>query len=152
MFNNNSVQEQYGFTLIEVMVSLLIFMVIALGLAKMEVSAVRSQSENLFRDEAMRLAQEELNRLRGLQFSVSNTAVDLNQTVWNGPVNVVGTIRGNQIPFAQSVQITDLATSAVPLKRIDVAIGWNQGNSQIMIAPTARNHQTSLSTILVRAD
>lgn len=141
-----------GFTLIEVMLALLIFMVVALGLAKMEISVLGNQAGNILRDEALRLAQDELNRLRGEQFTVSGTSAALAQTVWTGPIDINAVLRGVPTTFSRSMQVTDLATSAVPLKRIDVAVGWTQGNSQVLLAPSNRNHQTSLSSIIVRAD
>lgn len=153
MSNNKSLfVNSKGFTLIEVMISLLIFMVIALGLAKMEISVLSTQTATIFRDEALRIAQDELNRLRGEQFTVVGTSAALAQAAWSAPNDINATIRGNQTTFARSIQITDLATTAVPLKRVDVAVGWTQGSGAVLLGPTNRNHQTSLSSIIVRGD
>lgn len=152
MCSSRILLKAYGFSLVEVMLSLLIFMIIALGLARMEIATLREQSANMLRDEALRLAQDELNRLRGERFTLTGTSGALTQAAWSAPLNINAVIRGNQTTFFRSVQITDLATSAVPLKRIDVAVGWTQGNSPVLLAPTNQNHQTSLSSIIVRGE
>lgn len=150
MFNDKKpADRQHGFSLVEVMIALLVFMVIMLGLAKMEISALRTHSGNVFRDEALRLAADELSRLKGLQFSLAATSDDLLAAAWTEPQDITVDMRGGSVTFARSVQITDIASSSVPLKRIDVAVGWTQGNSQTF-GPTDRNHQTSLSTIIAQ--
>jgi len=143
---------QQGFSLIEVMVALLIFMVIMLGLAKGELLALRTHSENVFRDEALRIAGDELSRLKSERFSISGTSADLSPTAWSVPVDITVNIRSSSAIFSRSIQITDIASTATNLKRIDVAVGWTQGNNGALIAPTNRNHQTSLSTIIVQGD
>ena len=142
--------RQYGFSLVEVMVALLIFMVIMLGLAKGEITALLTHSENEFRDEALRLAEDELSRLKGEQFTVMNTSDELAQATWSAPATLNVNMRSGRTTFARSTQITNLASSA--LKRIDVAVGWTIGNNATVLAPTNRNHQASLSTIIVQGD
>jgi len=144
--------QQHGFTLVEVMIALLIFMVIALGLAKGEIAALWAQRGNSFRDEALRLAEDELSRLKGEQFTLSNSAAALAATNWSANQNISVNMRNGTTSFARSVQITDIATSAIGMKRIDVAVGWTQGNNPILLAPTNQNHQTSLSTIIIQSE
>jgi prepilin-type N-terminal cleavage/methylation domain-containing protein len=151
--------RQHGFTLIEVMVALLIFLVIALGLAKGEIAALLTQSGNIYRNEALRLAEDELSRLKGERFTLSGTSNDLAQSLWPVlpnydpsataiPVNM----RNGTTTFVRSIQITDIASTVTALKRIDIAVGWNQGNSTTMLWPTNRNHQISLSSIMAQSD
>lgn len=134
------------------MVALLIFMVIALGLAKGEIAALTTQSGNLYRDEALRVAEDELSRLKSLQFSISGTHGDLAPGNWTALPDLTVKMRKGDTTFARSIQITDIATSATALKRINVAVGWTQGNSATLLAPTNQNHQTSVSTIIARVD
>lgn len=143
---------QHGFSLIEVMIALLVFMVIMLGLAKGEINALWTQNGNLFRDEALRLAEDELSRLKGEQFSVQGTSPNLAQTAWSAPVNFIVNMRAGNTTFARSIKITDVASTVTALKRIDVAVGWTQGKSATLVAPTNRNRQTSVSTIIVQGD
>lgn len=138
------------------MIALLIFMVIMLGVAGGLIAAIQTNKANVVRDEAVRLAEDELNRLKGERFSVFGTSADLaaNAPAWTAPVNVLGNIRGGAITFARATQVTDLATVTTALKRIDVAVGWNvPGNAGgAVLAATGMNRQLSLSTIIVRSD
>ncbi|MCL2457590.1 MAG: prepilin-type N-terminal cleavage/methylation domain-containing protein [Desulfobulbus sp.] len=145
--------QQQGFTLIEVMFALFIFLVIALGLAAGEISALRAQTDNLLRDQALKLAEDQLNNLRSQRFTLDGgEAPALNATgAWTPPDEQTVTMRGGVVNFTRRVQITDIAASATALKRIDVVIGWNQGNNP-PLQPTNRNHQTLLSTIIARSE
>ena len=154
---SNNKQQSYGhqgFTLVELMIALLIFMVIMLGVAAGLIQTLRVNRGNVVRDEALRLASDELNRLRGEQFSVSG-APNLTQTApnWTAPVNSFVNIRGGVMTFVQARKITDLDPSA-KLKRIEVAVGWKDPNNVggAHLAPTGQNRQMSLSTIIVRSD
>lgn len=153
MFNDKQqLDRQHGFSLIEVMIALLIFMVIMLGLAKAEISALRTQSQNSYRDIALRLAEDQLNQLKGLQFSIQGTDPALTPAVWTAPQAMTVNMRSGSVPFSISTQIVDIAATAFPMRRIDVAVGWNIGNNAALFAETAMNHQTSLSTILVQSN
>jgi prepilin-type N-terminal cleavage/methylation domain-containing protein len=143
--------RQHGFSLVEVMIALLIFMVIMLGLAQGEMAALWAQGKNTFRDEALRLAEDELSRLKGERFSLSGTSVVLAPAAWSVPQAIIVRMREGDRTFARSIQISDIATTSTSLKRIDVAVGWTQGNDPTL-APTNRNNQISLSTIIVRGD
>lgn len=149
-------RKEEGFTLVEIMIALLVFTAIMLGVAAGLIAAIRTNQGNVVREEALRIAEEELNRLRGERFSVFGTAADLtaNAPAWSAPTNVIGNIRGTTMTFARARQITDLATSATALKRIEVAVGWNDPNvpGGVALAATGMNRQLSVSTIIVRSD
>ena len=152
--NKQQTPGQNGFTLIEIMIAMLVFMVIMLGVAEGLIAAIKANSGNVVRDEALRLAEDELNRLRGDQFSTFGTAPDLTDTagVWTAPTNVLSHIRGGTITFARATQVADLATAATALKRIDVAVGWDDPAGGAALPATGKNRQVSLSTIIVRSD
>jgi prepilin-type N-terminal cleavage/methylation domain-containing protein len=141
---------QGGFTLVELLVSLVIFIVIMLGLAKVEISTLVTQRGNAFRNEALRLAGDELGRLKGLRFSVAGTSAELNPAAWSDPPQTLTVkMRNGDATFARSVQITDIPATSIPMKRIDVAVGWSDASSA---SPTKRKRQTSLSTIIVQSN
>ena len=144
-----------GFTLVEIMIAMLVFMVIMLGVAGGLIAAIKANSGNVVRDEALRLAEDELNRLKGDQFSTFGTSGDLTDTAgqWTTPpVKVQSNIRGGTITFARATQVADLATAATALKRIDVAVGWDDPAGGAALPATGKNRQVSLSTIIVRSD
>ena len=157
--SNNKWQSrgQHGFTLVEIMVAMLVFSVVMMGVAGGIIQALKANKGNVTRDEALRLAEDELNRLKGQQFSTFG-APNLNATAWiapaAAPTPVQVNIRGTNIPFQRLSQITDLATSGTAFKRIDVAVGWNDtgGAGGPVRAPTNRTRQVTLSTIIVRTD
>ena len=153
MSNNKQwIGQQQGFTLIEVMFALFIFLVIALGLAAGEITALRAQTDNLLRDQALKLAEARLNELRSQRFTLeAGVAPELNATVWTPDDRQTVDMRGSTIDYIRRVQITDIAASATALKRIDVVVGWNRGNNP-PLQPTGRNHQTLLSTIIARSE
>ncbi|KJS01782.1 MAG: hypothetical protein VR65_07620 [Desulfobulbaceae bacterium BRH_c16a] len=150
MFNDKK-PSHHGFTLVEVMIALLIFMVIMLGLAQGEIAALRTHNGNIFRDEALRLAEDELSRLKAEQFSVLGTSAALAPAPWSAPAAITVNMRSSSATFARSTQITNIPSTSTALLRIDVAVGWNIGNNAPM-APTNMNRQTSLSTIIVQGD
>ncbi|MCX5871249.1 MAG: prepilin-type N-terminal cleavage/methylation domain-containing protein [Deltaproteobacteria bacterium] len=154
--NTQNHRHQSGFTLVEIMIALLIFMVIMLGVAAGLIQTIRVNRGNVVRDEALRLATDDLNRLKGDQFSVSGTSVDLTATIppaWTALPTVLVNVRAGAMSFARATQVTDLATAASALKRIDVAVGWNEpGVTGGALPATGKNRQVSLSTIIVRSD
>jgi len=155
--SNNKQQShgQQGFTLVEIMIALLIFMVVMLGVAAGLIQTIRVNRANVVRDEALRLSTDDLNRLKGEWFSVAGTSPTLLATVppaWSAPANVLVNIRGGAMTFFRSTRVTDLATTATALKRVDVAVGWNDPAGGVALVPTGMNRQMSLSTIIVRSD
>jgi len=153
--NKKQFHRQQGFTLVEIMIALLVFMVVMLGVAAGLIQTIRVNRGNVVRDEALRLATDDLNRLKGEQFSVFGTSGNLTATApaWTAPANVLVNIRGGAMTFVRSTQITDLLTTATALKRIDVAVGWNEpGPAGAALPGSGMNRQVSLSTIIVRSD
>lgn len=134
------------------MIALLIFMVIALGLATGEISALATHRANVFRDEALRLAEDELTRLKGERFTLNGTSPSLAQAAWSAPQDLTVNIRNAPTVFRRSFQITDIAGTATAMKRIDIAVGWTHGTSQVLLLPTNRNTQASLSTIITQSN
>lgn len=155
--NKQQSHRQQGFTLVEIMIALLVFMVVMLGVAGGLIQAIRANRGNVVRDEALRLAEEELNRLKGERFSVFGTSADLTAAGFPPDPAVIQdiqvTIRGGAMPFERLSRIIDMGTFATALKRIEVVVGWNDpGTAGAVLAPTNRTRQVSLSTIIVRSD
>lgn len=150
---------QGGFTLVEIMIALLVFMVVMLGVAGGLIRATQANSGNLVRDEALRLAEEELNRLKSERFSVLGTSAALTAPNFPDAAALAGipdiqvNIRGGTLAFERVSRVTDLASVATALKRIDVVVGWNDpGTGGAVLDPTNRTRQVNLSTIIVRSD
>lgn len=143
----SGLQQQGGFTLIEVMFALMIFMVIMLGLAQGELTALRTQQGNIIREEAAQLIESELSRLKSERFTMTDTSNELDEISWTVPEELTVVSRKGTLTFARSIRITDIKAKGTLLKRIDVAVGWEQGDGAQM-TPTNKNRQTALSTII----
>lgn len=150
--NNQFFQGQRGFTLIEIMIALVVFMIIMLGVAAGLITTMRANNANVVRDEAVRLATDDLNRLKGEVFTLNGTSTNLDAGTWTAPADVLVNMRSGATQYARSIQITDVAASATALKLIEVAIGWDDLGGGSAIGPTNKNRQVSLSTIIVRND
>ena len=138
--------RQQGFTLVEVMIALFIFMVIALGLAQGEIAALRAHNDNLLRDQALSLAEDQLNNLRANPPAVLPACWALaNRQVLNVEM------RGSPVQFASMFCVRALPVQArgLVLTRFEVVVGWNQGNDPALPAPAGlgMNRQVSLNTI-----
>jgi type IV pilus assembly protein PilV len=148
----NADLNQKGFSLIELMIAMFIFMIVMLGMLAGVNSSIQTNKGNVLRDEAIRLAEDELSRLRSEQFTSMGVSANLAATDWTGPNNITVNVRSGQITYALSRRITDIAGGISPLKRIDVAVGWNDvGGATAPQEPTKMNSQVILSTILVQA-
>lgn len=159
MFNNNRlIQGQKGFTLIEIMIALVVFMIIMLGVAAGMIQSIRVNRANVVRDEAVRLATDNLNALKGEQFTLNGTSLALNAVSFpttppTPPANTVNVnVRGGSVEYTRLVQIANVVATATALIRVDVAIGWDDPGGGPAQVPTGRNRQVSFSTVLVRDD
>lgn len=152
MLNDKHLQGQSGFTLIEVVFALAIFMIIMLALAQGEITALREQQGNIIRDEATRLMERELARLKSERFTMSDASSALDAANWTTPENITVSSRKGVLNFSRSVRITDIDAEGTKLKRIDVAVGWDRRNGGAALAPTNRNRQTALSTIITASN
>lgn len=154
MYSDKKIETywQQGFSLVELMIAMFIFMVVMLGLLVGVTSAIQANKGNVLRDEAIRIAEDELSRLRSEQFTASGTSAALAATAWTGPNNLIVNVRSGTVTYAVSEQITDINGGANPLKRIDVAVGWNDVGGAGAQAPTNMNYQVVLSTVLVQSE
>ena len=155
-YNKKQIHGQQGFTLVEIMVAMLVFMVIMLGVAGGLLLSIRNNKGNVVRDEALRVAEDELNRLKAEQFSVFGISASLaaNAPAWAAQTSVPSNIRSGAITFAKATRVSDLGATATQLKRIEVAVGWDDPNNPggAALPATGKNRQISLSTIIVLRD
>lgn len=153
MPDNNQKHGNQGFTLVEIMVALVVFSVVMLGLAAGLIAATKTNRQNVLRDEATRVANEELSRLKGLQFTETGVSGALNAGAWtNPPAQVAAQVRTGVV-FVRSTRITDLGAAPVMIKLVDVAVGWDAGpNAGGAVAPTQTNRQVAMSMMISRVN
>ena len=150
-------QAQSGFSLLEVMISLAILSFGLLGLAAMQLHAMRDGSTGRYTTDAARVARDQMEQIQRMPFGTVAAAAGLG---WQAPawVNVAGFAVGQmpvQVqtapgadPNAGVVQVYNVAwnVTTVPgdanLLNIDVEVTWNEINR-----PNAKPTRTGLPTV-----
>jgi type IV pilus assembly protein PilV len=122
------VQRDKGFSLVELMIAMFIFMIAMLGILAGLNSAIANNKTNVLRDEAVNVAEQEMNRLKCLPF---------NSIVSGNPGSVVRNIRSGTITYIPTDTVTSITTN---IKRIDVAVAWSDKTV---------NYQHTISSIVV---
>lgn len=119
-----------GFTLLEVVIALTILSVALLGLAELQIVAIKGNKKARDLTSAVILAEKKIEELKNTGFDnlSAGTFDDA-----NNPINEVGADGGI---FNRSWEIDDYADSS-NMKRVSVTIEWADAN-----------HSISLSTVL----
>lgn len=116
LHKNRKYSNNRGFTLIEVMVSIIILMVGLLGMFQAVNLALDKNLENQLRQKGIAVAEQQLNNLKGRSFS-----------------NITGNTRSSVRVTSGSVfknisvqrQIDDLAVTDSNTKRVSIRVWWN---------------------------
>jgi prepilin-type N-terminal cleavage/methylation domain-containing protein len=103
-----------GFTLIELVIAILVFAIGIMGVAKMQSESVRANSYSMQLTEAVNIAQDHLENLRGLAFthtSMSTTAHNTSSPAFRG------------LTYNLSWRIADPGTTP-PSRNVFVFVRW----------------------------
>jgi len=155
-----------GFTLVEMLIAMVIILVALLGLVQAALLSIDNNLKNLLRDEAVRLAEEQMNVFKSLPINdnpynsppgpLSNgLGATLNQLIPpvqpqdnNYPqafVRYFGTYEGRYYVF---LTIQNL-TSDNSKKSIQVYVGWTYKNQAVVPQfPTNQEYQYMMSSIV----
>jgi len=106
-------KSKEGYTLVETLIAMFIFAILLLGLLAGLIATYDFSTRNLIRDEAIKIAQETLEKYRYKNFDDINSE---NKTVTRQ-------IRNNNITFNVSTTVTDEV--AGEMKRVTAYISWN---------------------------
>jgi type IV pilus assembly protein PilV len=135
--NNNR-----GFTLVEVLVAMVIILVLFLGLVQAALLSIDSNLRNLLRDEAVRIAEQRINELRNIPFD---------SLVVGGP-NCL-TVSKDFRSLQKLYNVCDIIVTLDPntnTRSLQVVVGWNHKNENPLQVPTNREFQHSISSIVRR--
>jgi len=147
-----------GLTLIEMLIAMVIILVALLGLVNAAFLSIDNNLKNLLRDEAVRIAEQQMNVLKSLPITdvIYNPAANSfglgavnNQAIYSIPGNPLtvnfGTYQGQ---YAVYVTINNL-TNDHSKKSIQVYVGWHYRNqAAVLQAPTGQEYQYMLSSIV----
>ena len=116
LHKNRKYWGQCGFTLIEVMVSIIILMVGLLGMFQVVNLALDKNLENQLRQKGIAVAEQQLNNLKGRSFSniTGNTSDSVRVAI--------GSVFKN---ISVQRQIDDLATTDSKTKQVSIRVWWN---------------------------
>lgn len=130
--NNNK-----GFTLIEVMIATLILTIGLLGLLSLATVALQTNFLNVLRDEAVVIAEEQMNTLK-----TGNWAI----TAGWSYATTTRNFRGFTMSYTVCSRITAISADT-NTRSVDVAVGWDYKGSGTTI-PTNNRYQHSVNTIV----
>lgn len=114
-----------GFTLVEVLVSILIMTIALIGLLKSVEIATEQNLKNQMRDEGILVAEAQMNHWRAVPFGMISTAAS--PTVYRyGPRTVQSKIRG--VNKSYTVVRTTIASPDGSVADLGVRVGWAYKN------------------------
>jgi len=149
------VSSNRGFTLIEMLIAMVIILIALLGLVNAVFLSIDNNLKNLLRDEAVRLAEEQMNVLKSLPVNdvpynppSSSGLMATTKQALPSVTRYFGTFPGN---YALRLTINDL-TSDHSRKSIQVYVGWNYKNEEpVLQQPTNKEYQYMITAIVVNA-
>lgn len=103
-------RTQAGISLLEVLVAMTLFSIVASGMAAMSTTSLRATADNRAATSAQMLAQDELERVRGLEYDDIDDAV--RSASMGGELFGIDTVVTEDDP-------------ADGLKRVIVTVGWD---------------------------
>ncbi|PYY37696.1 hypothetical protein DEJ16_04965 [Curtobacterium sp. MCJR17_055] len=148
-------ERQDGFTIIEVMVAMTVFAMIAAGVAAGIVSSIYLTQDNRSREAALNLATQEIDRVRSVKdvFTVTNSS---------SPAQVGGqqytvTRSVNWITSTGSDNTCGAGDGVLAYKRVNVQVAWSNGTSSkqrsvdidTLVAPPTSVASNTSSTIVI---
>lgn len=132
MFINNK-----GVTLVEVMISLVIFLIVFMGLMQTALLSIDGNVRNVQRDEAITIANGELDDLKNFPFGTLTTPDPPCRKVFRDFRNI-------RKDYNVCDTITDLGSDT---KTINVVVGWDHKKETAAQTPTNREFQHSITTL-----
>ncbi len=107
-----------GFTLIELAVAILVFALGIMGIMKMHSATIQSNNYSMQLTEAVNVAEDRLEILRGLDFSTSTMSVGAHNTT---------TAWSRGIPYQVSYRVIDPGM-ARPTRSVALSVTWQEKN------------------------
>jgi prepilin-type N-terminal cleavage/methylation domain-containing protein len=151
-------QNNKGFTLVEIVVSMVIVLVLLLSLVQAALLTIDSNMRNLLRDEGFRIADQRMNGM--LVDNGNNSYQGLRETPFDRlysaaspnwactSYKVVRSFRN--IAKKEYSVCWRIRTFSPDVLTLDVAVGWDYKNELPLLNPTGREYQRTISSIMRR--
>lgn len=108
-----------GMTLIEVMIAMVILMISSLAIMQTALVAYQNNARNIIRDEAVKVADEQVNEKLNLPFDSLLSGVTVS--------NVSRAVRNYQVAYTATTTVAAIGSSDT--KQIDVLVAWTFRNA-----------------------
>lgn len=124
--------KQDGFSLVEVLVAMVIFLVVMMGFSILTLTVIKTSTKTKNLSVANNLLIEKMEKMQSLPYSNSNLNVGT-YTEDYGQIT-------NYAQFKREIQITEVAAPSngpppvLGLKRVLVTVTWDQGKQQISVS------------------
>jgi len=109
-------KDKKGLTLIEVMISLVVLLLVFLALLQTALVSIDSNMTNVLRDEAVNIAEEQMNIARNTPFNNLAGTTDVSP-----PARSIRNI----VAFTYTVTRTVTELKANNIKRVDINVAWD---------------------------
>jgi len=109
-------KDKKGLTLIEVMISLVVLLLVFLALLQTALVSIESNMTNVLRDEAVNIAEEQMNIARNTPFNNLAGTTDVSP-----PARSIRNI----VAFTYTVTRTVTELKANNIKRVDINVAWD---------------------------
>jgi prepilin-type N-terminal cleavage/methylation domain-containing protein len=106
VFRNNG-----GMTIVEVLMALVIVLIVSLALLQTALLGIDSNMRNVLRDEAVRVAEEDMDTVRNAPFA----------SIANSTSSVTRDLRNADIAYTVDRTVNTLNTAN---KQVNVSVGW----------------------------
>jgi prepilin-type N-terminal cleavage/methylation domain-containing protein len=146
VFTNNK-----GVTLVEVMIALVVLLIVFLGLMQTALLSIDSNLRNIYRDEAITIASQEMSCLKNTPFD----SLTVGTACGTGVSPYCLSAAGTPIPYTRkfrnitkSYTICDAITNLdTDTRTVQVLVGWDHRNETPPITPTGKEFQFTVATV-----
>jgi type IV pilus assembly protein PilV len=138
--NNNK-----GFSLVEMVIAMVIILIGLLGLVQATLLSIDSNVSNVFRDEAVRLAEERMDRLKSLPVTDESLPPAVNQC---DATPVKRNVRNLTESYQVCTTIVNLNNDKTR-KSVQVVVGWDHKKENPPKTLTGKEFEYSMTSIVV---
>jgi len=131
-------KDKKGLTLIEVMISLVVLLLVFLALLQTALVSIESNMTNVLRDEAVNIAEEQMNIARNTPFNNLAGTTDVSP-----PARSIRNI----VAFTYTVTRTVTELKANNIKQVDITVTWDWKDKTLA---NGTEYKHTISTVLRR--
>ena len=131
-----------GMSLIEVLVAITLLSFVSAAILKTNMVAFQSTTLNVLREDAARLAEQDMNAVHALGFTKTFTDAQLTANAPEGgaPQTILRNLRGTHVSYAVKRTITDMGED---MKQVTVQVSWQYKNKPYDLRLTSILGKTS---------